>query len=141
MNKLELPSYSRNQKAHKVLDVFLSGKSLNQKQITHTALMEDSGRIVDFIRWKLLVPVECDDKQAPTVWFINDDEIYRYHHKRFEQMEEQQAKAINNKIERFIEWASKTATTEQGKALIRNAIATIRNSIDKETSSDKSPDA
>jgi hypothetical protein len=126
---MKIESPTREESAKKVLHEMLNFEELTKVEISRLSNMEDSGRIIDFIRWKLFVPVECNKKPSPTVWYITEAEIYDYHRHRYTQIEHQKLKYLDKRLDKIINWAIDIASTDQGKELVEKAINKINRSI------------
>ncbi len=82
-----------------IRDRMVAGERFTKSQLVRVT-PEDSGRVFDYIRNQLWIPVDCDKSGKEAVWYINDQEINRFHNQRNQQIEAMQARKINNKLER-----------------------------------------
>ncbi|MEZ9628575.1 hypothetical protein AB4304_03595 [Vibrio breoganii] len=70
--------------AQTIMDGMIEGQIYTKERIA-SITTEDSGRIMDYIRTKHLIPVECVVSHGIANWYIRSAEAFRYRHKRGEQ--------------------------------------------------------
>lgn len=75
--------------AEKVLSTFLSGGKVHRKDIND--LGEDANYVIDYIRNKQLVPVECcrGGYGRDSFWYMSKDNIVQYQTRRSDQIAKQ----------------------------------------------------
>ncbi|MFS1864672.1 hypothetical protein [Vibrio breoganii] len=88
-----------------ILNGMLDGQHFTKRSIA-LITSEDSGRIMDEIRTRYLVPVECEVSRGQAAWYIKSTEIYRYKNQRAQQKSEMR-KTIRGK--RLIRLANQVA--------------------------------
>lgn len=90
----------RTQDARMVLNHMLEGKQYSKRQLS-TITPEDSGRIFNYIRNELFVPVVCDQLNGEAIWYITEKEIERYFNQRERQKEEMELHIIDKQLDRL----------------------------------------
>ncbi|ELF6481519.1 hypothetical protein RA802_003041 [Vibrio fluvialis] len=106
----------RTQDAVTVLKHMLAGKRYSKRQLSrHTP--EDSGRIINYIRNKLLVPVFCDKSDGEARWYITEKERYRYYNQREQQKYDMKVSINQKRLERLSNQIVKINKDGQGDTL------------------------